>query len=79
MARPISRRVYLKYSGEARYLQLLIEKLQKQYDASLTFDGNRDMDKQVGYSTVTAKVELNIPGLKIELEEEEDIDDANRH
>ena len=62
MARPIRRRVCLKYSGDANYLQLLIKELQRQHDASWKFD------KQAGYATASAEVELNIPGLNIEWE-----------
>jgi hypothetical protein len=62
MARPIIRRVFLKYSGDARYLEFLIKELQSQYDKSVTFDTSKHT------YTAEAKVELNIPDLTIEWE-----------
>lgn len=64
MARPIIRRVFLTYSGDARYLQYLIKTLQSQLEDSHT------LDVKSGLHTATAKVELNIPGLSIEWETE---------
>lgn len=62
MARPIIRRVFLKYSGDARYLQYFIQELQRQFEHSFTVGADN------GQQTASAKVELNIPGLYIEWE-----------
>jgi hypothetical protein len=63
MAQPIIRRVFLKYSGDARYLQFFIHTLQSQFDKSLHIDVSN------GQHTAEARVELNnIPGLSIEYE-----------
>lgn len=62
MAKPIMRRVFLKYSGDAKYLWFLIKELQSQYDKSVTFDTANHT------YTAEAKVELNIPGLNIKWE-----------
>jgi hypothetical protein len=62
MAKPRIRRIFLKYSGDARYLQYFIQELQRQFDKSYTIDVDN------GQRTATARVELNIPGLDIEWE-----------
>lgn len=62
MASPVRRQVYLKYSGDARYLQYFIHELQRQFDKSCT------LDIRSGLCTAIAEVKLNIPGLSIEWE-----------
>ena len=64
MAQPIIRRAFLKYSGDARYLQFFIQTLQSQFDKSFHVDVSN------GQHTAEARVELNIPGLSIEYEED---------
>lgn len=62
MAVPRINRLFLKYSGNARYLQYFIHELQNQYDNSYTFDRNG------GLYSASARVELNLPGMYIEQE-----------
>lgn len=62
MAVPKINRLFLKYSGEARYLRYFIQELQKQLDESHTYDMNS------GSYSASARVELNIPGMCIEQE-----------
>lgn len=62
MAVPIGRRVFMRYSGDAKHLWFLIKELQSQYDKSVTFDTAKHI------YTAEAKVELNIPNLYIEWE-----------
>lgn len=54
----------MKYSGDAKYLEFFIHELQSQHDKSYAVDVSN------GQHTAEARVELNIPGLSIEYDED---------
>lgn len=70
MAKPIAKRVFLTYSGDAIYLKFFIDELQRQFENSLTTERSPDYRVDRCKSTAKVKVELNIPGLSIERETE---------
>jgi len=73
MSKLIMRRTFLRYSGDAKFLQYLIQELQRQYDKSYTVGSAAEV---MAEATAEARVELNIPGISIEyetVEPEEDI------